>query len=49
MNKRRRTPSVASRTVDEEAESDSQSTGPMETTRKRRKLDPVSVIANLPE
>lgn len=42
MNKRRRTPSIASRSVDEDTnESDSQSVGAMETSRKKRKLDPV--------
>lgn len=43
MSKRRRMPSIASRSVDDDAnESDSQSTSLAETTRKKRKLDPVS-------
>lgn len=43
MSKRRRMPSIASRSVDDDAnESDSQSTSLVETTRKKRKLDPVS-------
>lgn len=48
MSKRRRTPSIASRSVDEDTnESDSQSIGVMETTRKKRKLDPVRIPLRL--
>lgn len=43
MNKRRRTPSIASRSIDDDPnESDSQNIGVMETIRKKRKMDPVS-------
>lgn len=48
MSKRRRTPSIASRSVDEDTnESDSQSVGAMETSRKKRKLDPVRKPPNV--
>ncbi|XP_065223085.1 protein polybromo-1 isoform X3 [Planococcus citri] len=46
MNKRRRTPSIASRSVDDD-ESDSQSVGVIETSRKKRKLDPLDLMQNL--